>query len=40
MSTESKPAKGFMKDAFERLPDILAYDAKAIFYPALLIDSN
>jgi hypothetical protein len=37
MSTESKPAKGFLKDAFERLPDILAYDAKGIFYPALLI---
>ena len=37
MPTESKPAKGFLKDAFERLPDILAYDAKAIFYPALLI---
>ena len=37
MSTESKQPKPFLKDAFERLPDILAYDAKAIFYPALLI---
>ena len=37
MSTESKPAKPFLKDAFERLPGIVAYDAKAIFYPALLI---